>query len=112
MGKSFVFIFIGAALIYGIYYLVVNGKENSKRKAMIINPDDATVGEYISALKGAKGNVILRNLRIGEDRGGQVEAKLKQVQAWEIVKESPNVSQMLKDELRTLCLKYDIPIKP
>ncbi len=79
---------------------------------MIINPNDATVSEYIKALKSAKGNIILRSLRPGNSETLHLEAKMKQVQAWEIVKESPNVSQKLKDELRTLFLKFDIPIKP
>ena len=112
MNNTLFYVLFGAIVIYGIYYLILNNNEGRKRKAMIINPNDTTVSEYIKALKSAKGNIILRSLRPGNSETLHLEAKMKQVQAWEIVKESTNVSQKLKDELRTLFLKFDIPIKP
>lgn len=112
MNDTLFYVIFGAIVVYGIYYLILNNNEGRKRKAMIINPNDLTVSEYIKALKTAKGNVLLRIIRPGNSETLYLEAKMKQVQAWEIVKESPNVSQKLKDELRTLFLKFDIPIKP
>ncbi|MBQ2896715.1 MAG: hypothetical protein IJE46_00125 [Clostridia bacterium] len=98
--------------VYGIYWVSMNSIEGKKRKAMIINPTDETVTEYIPAFKNAN-SFILRNIRPGENSGSLVvERKLKQIQAWEIVKESPNVSQNIKDELRKAFLQCDIPIKP
>lgn len=112
MSNTLFYIILGAIVAYGIYYLILNNNEGRKRKAMIINPNDMTVSEYIKALKSAKANVILRSVRPSNSETLHLESKMKQVQAWEIVKESPNVSQKLKDELRTLFLKFDIPIKP
>ena len=112
MNNILFYVLFGAIVVYGIYYLILNNNESRKRKAMIINPNDATDSEYIKALKSAKGNIILRSVRPGNSETLHLEAKMKQVQAWEIVKESPNVSQNLKNELRTLFLKFDIPIKP
>ena len=112
MNNTLFYVLFGAIVVYCIYYLILNTNEGKKRKAMIANPNDLTVSEYIVALKKAKGNVILRNVRPGNSETLHVEAKMKQVQAWEIVKESPNVSQSYKDELRTLFIKFDIPIRP
>ena len=112
MSDTLFYVILGAIVAYGIYYLILNNNEGRKRKAMIINPNDMTVSEYIKALKSAKANVILRSVRPSNSETLHLESKMKQVLAWEIVKESPNVSQKLKDELRTLFLKFDIPIKP
>lgn len=105
-------ILIAVFVVYGIYWVSMNGIEGKKRKAMIINPTDKTVAEYISAFKNAN-SFLLRHLRPGENSGSiVVERKLKQIQAWEIIKETPNVSQNIKDELRKAFLQCDIPIKP
>ena len=112
MNDTIFWAIFAAIVVYGIYYLVLNGNEGRKRKAMIANPTDLTVSEYIKALKKAKGNPILRNVRPGNSETIHLEAKMKQVQAWEIVKESANVSQENKDKLRVLFIKCDIPIKP
>lgn len=59
MNNTLFYVLFGAIVIYGIYYLILNNNEGRKRKAMIINPNDMTVSEYIKALKSAKGNFIL-----------------------------------------------------
>lgn len=112
MNDTLFYLIFGAIVAYGIYYLILNNNEGRKRKAMILNPNDFTVAAYIKAFKSAKGNFILRSLRPGNSETLYLESKMKQVQAWEIVKDSPNVSQSLKDELRKTFLKCDIPIKP
>lgn len=112
MNDILFYVIFGAIVLYGIYYLILNNNEGRKRKAMIINTNDYTVAAYIKAFKSAKGNFILRSLRPGNSETLYLESKMNQVQAWEIVKDSPNVSQSLKDELRKIFLKCDIPIKP
>ncbi len=105
-------IIIGVIAVYGIYWVSMNAIEGKKRKAMLINPTDQTVAEYISALKNAN-TFLLRHVRPGENSGSiVVERKLKQIQAWEIIKETPNVSQGVKEELKKAFLQCDIPIKP
>lgn len=77
MNNTLFYVLFGAIVIYGIYYLILNNNEGRKRKAMIINPNDMTVSEYIKALKSAKGNIILRSLRPSNSETSHFEAKMK-----------------------------------
>ncbi|MDY3302913.1 MAG: hypothetical protein SOW78_01315 [Clostridia bacterium] len=77
MNNTLFYVLFGAIVIYGIYYLILNNNEGRKRKAMIINPNDMTVSEYIKALKSAKGNIILRSLRPSNSETSHLEAKMK-----------------------------------
>lgn len=100
-----------AFIIYSICWHVSAAKEGKKRKAMIMNPNDHTVREYIKVLLVAR-SWIMRNVQPGDPTQMVLKKEMKQIQAWEIIKESPDVSPEVKNKLRNAFLKCDVSIKP
>ena len=105
-------IFIGIPL--EIYSFTTRKNEIKKHKEMIVNPNDSTVLNYIVAFKKTK-NIFEKiadlqptNVHIAR----QSKDRLRQVQGWEIVKESGNVSTSVKEQLKTVLLTNGVPIKP
>ncbi len=97
-----------------VYSFTTRNNEIKKHKEMIVSPSDTTVSSYIIAFKKTR-NIFEKiadlqptNVHISR----QSKDRLRQVQGWEIVKESGNVSASVKEQLKTVLLTNGVPIKP
>lgn len=104
---------IGPLFFVFVIYCII--KEQMKRSveikkfnAMIDNINDTTVLDYLDAFRKTR--------NFGTRYGNQnpqmsLSDKMRQVQGWEAVKESPNVSQNVKDQMGKLFIKERIIVK-
>lgn len=82
--------------------------EFKKFDAMVADTNDKTVLEYLDAFKNSRNF----NTRAGANSDPvMIRDNAKRVQAWELVKESPNVSQNVKDQMGKLFIKEKVIIK-
>jgi len=97
-----------------VYSFTTRNNEIKKHKEMILSPSDTTVLNYIVAFKKTR-NIFekiadLQPTNVHVSR--QSKDRLRQVQGWEIVKDSSNVSSTVKTQLRDVLLSNSVPIKP
>lgn len=119
----FVFFFTGIAiiicgLIYAAFSKITKAKERKAYETMIINPSDTTVQNYIPIFLSSQHNLKI-GLSVGN--GGTVkyvnsekelaEIKSRQAHGYQIIVQSPNVSDKVKEQLRRAFLSKGVPIQ-
>ena len=107
-------VILGIVWFGGLFYLLVSNlvrRYNEKQlyRAMIENPNDSTVSQYIEAFNKLSGfGSALFNLQysgqVGNDRA-------RQSQGYDVVKESPNVSTELKEKLKLAYISSGVKIR-
>ncbi len=106
-----------AALIFTINTIIKRNAEIKKYKLLIRNTNDTTVLEWLEAFKKTR-NFNTRSsfhVNLGStntDNSYLVDDKLRYIQVWEIVKDSSNVSENVKEQVKKTLLMESIPIKP
>ncbi len=90
------------------YYFSTRSDEKSAFKDMVRNPDDDTVLEYIRAFQSSQ-NIIttIVSMKCGFGIRGDRD---RQAQGYEIVRESPNVSEEVKTELYNTLVGEGVPV--
>ena len=110
-------IIFGAVLIFTIKNMITRQAEIKKYRALIANTNDCTVLDWLEAFKKSR-NLNTKssfNLHLGSsntDNSYLVDDKLRFIQVWEIVKDSPNISANVKEQVKKTLLLESIPIKP
>lgn len=95
-------------ILFIIRELMKRSVEIKKFNSMIDNMNDSTVLEYLETFKRTRNF----STRYGNQNPQMsMSDKIRQAQGWDAVKESPNVSQNVKDQMGKLFLKEKIIIK-
>lgn len=104
-----------AVVIFTINTAVKRQAEIKKYKVLIADTNDATVLAWLEAFKKTRNfNTRSDSVKINNGVGNSymVDDKLRYIQVWEIVKDSPNVSANVKEQVKKTLLLESIPIKP
>ena len=114
LGFGFVGLWV-CLLIFAIWswskYFSVKSKEQKMYKKMVVNPNDEIVLEYIDSFQKSYG-WIDKIGRAGKHYASQHrDDKLRQSQGYEIVCESPNVSDSVKQNLYNVFVSEGVPVK-
>ena len=106
-------IVFGCFLVSAFYVAISMALKTSKEKklysAMISNPCDKTVLNYINAFNATYG--IGSNWYNTNSSVAHRNSQLRQGQGWEIIKSSSSVSQGVKEQLRNALVSKGVPIK-
>ena len=110
-------ILFGAVLIFTIKNMITRQAEIKKYKVLIVDTNDRTVLDWLEAFKKSRNLNTKSSFKINlgsnnVDNSYLVDDKLRFVQVWEIVKDSPNVSANVKEQVKKTLLLESIPIKP
>lgn len=117
-GSIFAFVFITlwcCLLVYGIVswrkYFIVKRNERDLYKKMIVNLNDEIVLEYLEAFKISYSKISEFGNSNKHYAGQHYEDKMRQAQGYEIIKQSSNVSDSVKEQVKNLFIANGIPIK-
>lgn len=110
-------ILFGAVLIFTIFNIIKRQAEIKKYRALIADTNDSTVLDWLEAFKKSRNLNTKSSFHINlgsapADNSYLVDDKLRFIQVWEIVKDSPNVSSNVKEQVKKALLLESIPIKP
>lgn len=97
------------ALYVAISMALKTSKEKGLYSAMISNPCDKTVLNYINAFNATYG--IGSNWYNTNSSVAHRNSQLRQGQGWEIIKNSSSVSPGVKEQLRNALVSKGVPIK-
>ena len=104
-------LWVAMMIAIAVIYFTTKGNEKKIFKQMIANPNDAIVLKYIQVFKKSNG-FISTLMSTGKDFGVKHrDDKLRQAQGYEIVCESPNVSDSVKQNLYNVFVSEGIPVK-
>lgn len=89
-------------------------KEEKLYETMILNPSDTTVSNYIKIFLEASD--MPKTLRMASydtiTAGKNIENKARQAQGYQIIMQSQNVSEQVKQQLTNAFMAKGIPIQP
>ena len=110
-------ILFGAVLIFTIKNIIKRQAEIKKYRDLIANTNDNTVLDWLEAFKKSRNLNTKSSFKINlgsnnVDNSYLVDDKLRFIQVWEIVKDSPNISANVKEQVKKTLLLESIPIKP
>ncbi len=110
-------VLFGAILIFTIRNMITRQAEIKKYNVLIADTNDATVLTWLEAFKKSRNLNTKSGFRINlgsnnADYSYLVDDKLRFIQVWEIVKDSTNISDNVKEQVKKTLLLERVPIKP
>lgn len=110
-------VLFAAIFLFTIKNMITRQAEIKKYRALITNTNDSTVLDWLSAFKKSRNLNTKSSFKINlgsnnVDNSYLVDDKLRFIQVWEIVKDSSNISNNVKEQVKKTLLLENIPIKP